>query len=124
MEIGTDYCLAISQHAAQQIARMKVLLSLTVFYIMVALSHEACFFERLEPGTKDGCIDLYNGSKHPFGSKWNTSECMTCRCDYEGLECCSRYGGVVFVPGCKAVEDTKTCEYKLSKANDPSKPCF
>ncbi|XP_060107138.1 small serum protein 2-like isoform X2 [Heteronotia binoei] len=83
------------------------------------------FYENTDsPHTFYVCIDPYNGSKQAFGSKWNTSECMTCSCDHEGLGCCTRYGGVAFVPGCKATVDKEAHEYKFYKANDPSKPCF
>ncbi|XP_054853149.1 small serum protein 2-like [Eublepharis macularius] len=103
---------------------MKILLSLIILCTLVALSYGECFLKHLQPGTQDGCIDPYDKSEHPFGSKWNTAKCMECSCNPDILQCCTTYGGVVSVPGCAAVVDPKTCKYKFYKADDPSKPCF
>ncbi|XP_061448700.1 small serum protein 5-like [Rhineura floridana] len=111
---------------------MKILLSVTVLSFTLALCHGACFSVKHKVEIKDGepvfpteCTDLYDGSKHPFGSAWNTAKCLTCRC-YEngsGMSCCDRYGGVAVVEGCVTVKDPETCQYKFHKKGDPSKPC-
>ncbi|XP_033014916.1 small serum protein 2-like isoform X3 [Lacerta agilis] len=111
---------------------MKILLSLTAFSFTLALCQGGyCEYSDHEAEMKDGqpvlpteCTDSYDGSKHPFGSKWNTAECMECTCDESGMDCCTRYGLIAEVPGCKAVLNPNTCEYEFYKLDDPSKPCF
>ncbi|XP_061448716.1 small serum protein 2-like [Rhineura floridana] len=101
---------------------MKVIVSLAVFCISLALCDGACFMSTSV--TPDGCTDTYDGKKHPFGSAWNTAECMRCECSRNTMQCCSRYGGVVEPPpGCRAVVDFQACKYVLHKEGDPSKPC-
>ncbi|XP_042331655.1 small serum protein 2-like [Sceloporus undulatus] len=103
---------------------MKVLLVLSILSFSLALCHAACFFNPLEKEANGVCTDLYDGTKHPIGSEWNTADCLQCWCRDNGMECCHRYGGVVSVEGCTAVVDPETCKYKFYKNDDPSKPCY
>nr|XP_028596893.1 small serum protein 5-like [Podarcis muralis] len=87
---------------------MKILLSLTALSLTLALCQGFCTFSEHKAEIKDGkpvlpteCTDPYDGSKHPFGSKWNTAQCMECTCSERGVGCCSRYGGTVDVPDVK-----------------------
>ncbi|XP_034974748.1 small serum protein 2-like [Zootoca vivipara] len=75
---------------------------------------------KLVPGE---CTDSYDGSKHPSGSAWNTSECMSCECNHGTMSCCSRYVAIAHLEGCTSYLDKETCTYKSRKINDPSKPC-
>ncbi|KAJ6653145.1 hypothetical protein lerEdw1_010107 [Lerista edwardsae] len=110
---------------------MKVLLSLTVLCLTLALAQGACFHSLLKAELNedgklvmpDGCTDPYDKTMHPFGSAWDTAECMHCDCAKDGLQCCTRYGGVVSVPGCKAVLDEEACKYVLYKEDDPTALC-
>ncbi|XP_077161829.1 small serum protein 5-like [Paroedura picta] len=109
---------------------MKVLMILTISCITLALCHGACFVQKpevdltgnlVDPGN---CTDLYDNSKHPFGSEWNTAKCQSCSCNNNGeMTCCDRYGGIAVVEGCEAVVDPETCTYKFYKTGDPSVPC-
>ncbi|XP_048369010.1 small serum protein 5-like isoform X1 [Sphaerodactylus townsendi] len=109
----------------------KVFLILTISYITLAMCHGACFQSAPELAIKDGqlvkpdsCVDPQDESKHALGSSWNSTNCMGCNCNDEGeVQCCSRYGGLAVVEGCKGVVDPETCEYKFYKADDPSAPC-
>uniref|UniRef100_A0A670IRI9 Small serum protein 2-like n=1 Tax=Podarcis muralis TaxID=64176 RepID=A0A670IRI9_PODMU len=110
---------------------MKILLSLTALSLTLALCQGFCTFSEHKAEIKDGqpvlpteCTDLNDGSKHAFGTQWNTADCMECTCSESGMQCCSRYGGTVDVPGCKAVVNPNTCKYEFYKLDDPSKPCF
>ncbi|XP_044293588.1 uncharacterized protein LOC123027158 [Varanus komodoensis] len=104
------FCLTFSlcHEACFLVQPEKVLLSLAIAGLLLALCEGACFSEKLSHKAK-GCVDKYDGSKHPFGSTWNTAKCMQCRCARYEMTCCTRYGGVVHVPGCTAVVDPKTC---------------
>ncbi|XP_061448675.1 small serum protein 5-like isoform X1 [Rhineura floridana] len=109
---------------------MKDLLSLTVLSFSLALCYGFCFRDLHKVKVKNGellrpngCTDIYDGSEHPFGSAWNTAECMRCKCKKKGMECCARYGGLVEAEGCKAVIDPETCSYKFYKLDDPSTLC-
>ncbi|XP_054854518.1 small serum protein 5-like [Eublepharis macularius] len=110
---------------------MKVLPILTVLCITLALCHGACLVAPPQLTIKDGkivdpdgCVDPFDGSKHPFQSEWNTENCHICYCDSKGeVQCCSRYGSIAVAEGCKAVVDPETCTYKFYKADDPSTPC-
>uniref|UniRef100_A0A670IP32 Small serum protein 2-like n=1 Tax=Podarcis muralis TaxID=64176 RepID=A0A670IP32_PODMU len=108
----------------------KILLSLTAFSLTLALCQGPCIFLEPKEEIKDGkpvlpteCTDPINGSKHPFLSKWNTTNCMKCVCSEEGALCCSRHSGLVERQGCKALFNPNKCEYEFYKLDDPSKPC-
>nr|XP_034974749.1 small serum protein 5-like [Zootoca vivipara] len=108
----------------------KDLLSLTVLCFSLASCCGFCFQEVHKIRVRNGellrpseCADIYDGSKHPLGTAWNTAECMRCKCKEEGMECCARYGGILDVVGCKAVIDPVTCQYKLYKLDDPTTLC-
>ncbi|KAJ7305243.1 hypothetical protein JRQ81_011155 [Phrynocephalus forsythii] len=76
--------------SAHQEDRMKFCFSLAISCIAVALCHGYCFLQPNNEGTEyEGCVDLYDGQRHLFGSTWNTAECLKCRCDERGMECCS-----------------------------------
>ncbi|XP_033012608.1 small serum protein 2-like [Lacerta agilis] len=100
---------------------MKVLLSVIVICFSLALCNGMC---SIDPNvTPSGCVDEFDGKKHPFWTTWNTAECMECHCHPRGMRCCARYGGIVHIEGCTAVVDPQTCEYRYHKQDDPSKPC-
>ncbi|XP_062817321.1 small serum protein 2-like [Anolis carolinensis] len=109
---------------------MNALFRLGVLCVVLAVCHGACFRSLHELVIEDGklvepvCVDVYDMSKHPIGDSWNTAQCMECHCGTDEMECCTRYGGIADMPGCKAVVDETTCKYKFYKKNDPSKPCF
>ncbi|XP_077161828.1 prostate-associated microseminoprotein [Paroedura picta] len=106
---------------------MKVVLSLSVFGITLALCQAACFREG--PAMKDGelipgCIDPYDGTKYPYGSEWNTEHCYRCECNGGGMECCTRYGGILMPPaGCEVYVNPETCQYESYYTDNPFKPC-
>ncbi|KAJ6653212.1 hypothetical protein lerEdw1_009998, partial [Lerista edwardsae] len=110
----------------------KVLLSLTVLCLTLALVHGSCLYSRhVGELTEDGklvmpagCIDPYDKSLHPFGSTWNTGDCLSCDCEHYGMNCCIRYHSVGRVPGCTAVLDPETCTYLFYKEDDPTALCF
>ncbi|XP_066495740.1 beta-microseminoprotein [Tiliqua scincoides] len=108
----------------------NVLLSLTVLSLSLAFCHGFCF--RVLPKAEwidgkfvlpDSCVDVYDQKKHPLGSTWNTDHCMTCDCTRHGMQCCTRSGGIAVAPGCEAVVDETTCEYRFHMPGDPSTPC-
>ncbi|XP_044293448.1 small serum protein 5-like [Varanus komodoensis] len=110
---------------------MKVLFSLMVLLSTLAFCHGYCLHSKHKAEFKDGelvkpdgCVDTYTGTKYPFGAVWNTLECMQCECTKKEMSCCVRYGGLVSAEGCIAVMDEGTCQYRLYKIDDPSKPCF
>nr|XP_060643295.1 small serum protein 2-like [Anolis sagrei ordinatus] len=70
----------------------------------------------------DECFDSSDGTSHPIGSTWNSSHCLRCSCWDTGIHCCTRYGPMGR-PGCKAILDWETCEYKFYKLEDLSQPC-
>uniref|UniRef100_A0A8C5S927 Beta-microseminoprotein n=1 Tax=Laticauda laticaudata TaxID=8630 RepID=A0A8C5S927_LATLA len=97
---------------------------------MLATCQAACFRTAFEPYFINGkavwpdkCVDPYDGKVHPIGSKWNTDDCLECKCDKEGMSCCHRYGGVVKMEGCKTVINPKTCKHEFYRLDDPSKRC-
>ncbi|XP_053125806.1 uncharacterized protein LOC128333819 [Hemicordylus capensis] len=109
----------------------KVLLNLTVLCITWALCHGFCIryghraeFINGKTVAPTECTDPYDKTKHPFGSTWNTEHCMRCDCSTSGMGCCSRYGGIVDVPGCTPVRDPDTCTYKFFDSNNPQNPCW
>ncbi|XP_061448676.1 small serum protein 5-like isoform X2 [Rhineura floridana] len=80
---------------------MKDLLSLTVLSFSLALCYGFCFRDLHKVKVKNGellrpngCTDIYDGSEHPFGSAWNTAECMRCKCKKKGMECCASHQGL------------------------------
>nr|XP_020649239.1 small serum protein 5-like [Pogona vitticeps] len=107
---------------------MKVLLSLMALCITLGLCHGACFLARNTVAfvdgkmmLPDGCTDLYDGTKHPFGDVWNSSRCMRCSCGRTEMQCCTR--GVEVREGCRSILDMETCSYKFYKIDDPTTPC-
>lgn len=38
----------------------------------------------------EGCVDPYNKTRHPFGTKWDTANCLRCSCTVIRLKCCAR----------------------------------
>ncbi|XP_062995295.1 small serum protein 2-like [Elgaria multicarinata webbii] len=109
---------------------MRALFSLAVLCFTLASCHGFCTHDLLKVAFKDGklvkpdgCVDKTDGSKHPFGSTWNSADCMECECHKSGMSCCSRYGGIAVVEGCKGVIDKETCKYKFYKIDAPSEPC-
>ncbi|XP_048369553.1 small serum protein 2-like [Sphaerodactylus townsendi] len=110
---------------------MKVLLSLSLLCLTLALCHTYCFTRPAKLEFINGvmmlprdCIDSYDGSKHSSGSRWNSANCLECSCRGGEMSCCSRYGGTASSPGCKAVVNPETCEYEFYRIDDPSEPCF
>ncbi|XP_042328641.1 small serum protein 5-like [Sceloporus undulatus] len=110
---------------------MKSLLCLTAMCIMLSVCSGFCFRDTLKMKTVDGksvmpdeCIDVFDESRHPIGSVWNSAECMRCSCGTDGMECCARYGGTATLQGCRGIVDPETCEHKFFEDDDPTKPCL
>nr|XP_056716895.1 small serum protein 2-like [Euleptes europaea] len=72
---------------------------------------------------QNGCFDPYDGRRHPLGSQWNTDHCMRCDCSGDRMECCTRYGGIAHMEGCKGSVNPETCEYEFYRIDNPSEPC-
>ncbi|XP_077161830.1 small serum protein 2-like [Paroedura picta] len=105
---------------------MKVILSLSVFGITLALCQAACFhggIEMIAGGLIAFCTDPFDGRKHPDGSDWNTEHCIHCQCR-AGLSCCTRYGGIAkTTAGCEVYINPETCQYEFYYTDNPFKRC-
>ncbi|XP_042331656.1 small serum protein 5-like [Sceloporus undulatus] len=75
----------------------RVLLCLAVLSVILVLCEGDCW--RLKHTLEivngflmppDECIDIYDRSKHPVRSSWDTAKCMKCECSISGMECCRR----------------------------------
>ncbi|KAK2899010.1 hypothetical protein Q8A67_010428 [Cirrhinus molitorella] len=79
---------------------MKCLALVLVFCAFVSLSDSACFTDLLKRGAKQ-CVDRYDKSRHPVGSKWINGECVSCTCSPGRMQCCNAMGHVTSITkGC------------------------
>uniref|UniRef100_UPI003AAD6CCF beta-microseminoprotein-like n=1 Tax=Centroberyx gerrardi TaxID=166262 RepID=UPI003AAD6CCF len=95
-------------------------LALALLCALPSVLHAACFVKPdMIPGMTH-CQDDEDKTWHPVGASWRNSACMDCDCS----GCCQAYSTPTGFPDdCVSVFDSKACEYKVHKKNDPSISC-
>ncbi|KAK7135322.1 hypothetical protein R3I94_014093 [Phoxinus phoxinus] len=101
---------------------MTSLALVLVFFAFVSLSDSACFRELTKPGATD-CTDVYDKSKHAFGSTWRNKRCMKCVCSSDAMSCCMMHGVIIKTEGCIVKTDLSTCTFKVFHPKDPNIQC-
>ncbi|XP_032805979.1 beta-microseminoprotein-like isoform X1 [Petromyzon marinus] len=70
-----------------------------------------------------GCF--HEGRFRKLGLKWSSSQCESCDCTSDGIQCClSISKPVMFPDDCRLDLDVDQCKYNLVKKNNPSEKCF